>query len=262
MEAALIFQSGSAWHPGNDKMWGAKQVKAQALKKPFSNYLRDYLFLLAVAGGSVLLDQVTKWLVRTNLSFTEAWMPLDWLAPYVRIVHWKNTGAAFGLFRDGNLLFAILAIVVSLAIINYYPMLPRGAQFLRFALALQMGGAMGNLIDRITRGWVTDFVSVGALPVFNVADASITLGVVILLLPYLPELFGEINGSGLMRSAGALNRNRRQVEILQPEVEEPISLGLLEVLFAENPVIQRFMLQQKIRALRGRAFNRLGGSSR
>jgi signal peptidase II len=232
------------------------------LKKPLHKYLPDYLFLIAVAGGSILLDQVTKWLVRTNLDFTESWMPLDWLAPYVRIVHWKNTGAAFGLFRDGNLLFAILAVVVSLAIINYFPILPRRDRFLRFALALQMGGAIGNLLDRMARGWVTDFVSVGSLPVFNVADASITVGVVVILLPYLPDLISEINGSGLMRSANLLNRSRRQVEIPQPEVEEPVSLGLIEVLFAEMPVIQQFTTQQKIRSLRGRALNRLGGSSR
>jgi signal peptidase II len=189
-------------------------------------------------------------------------MPIEWLAPYVRIVHWKNTGAAFGLFRDGNVIFAILAVLVSLAIVNFFPVLPRADRYLRVALALQMGGAIGNLLDRLARGWVTDFVSVLQLPVFNVADASITLGVLIILVPYLPDLAREVDGSGLMRSANLLNRDRRQVEIRQPEFEEPVSLGLVEVLFADMPAIRRFTTRQKIRFLRERALNRAGGTSR
>ncbi len=245
----------------DDKMWGAKN-RLPRLKNDIRSFLPDYLFLLAVSGGTVALDQVTKWLVRANLSFTESWMPVDWLAPYFRIVHWKNTGAAFGLFRDGNAVFAILAVLVTLAIVNYFPVLPRTDRFLRAALALQMGGAIGNLLDRLARGWVTDFISVGQLPVFNVADASITLGVLIILVPYLPELFGEVNGSGLMRSANQLNRGRRRIAIPQPDFEEPVSLGLLEVLFAEWPIIRRFTTRQKIRSLRERALNRVPGTSR
>ena len=74
-----------------------------------------------------------------------------------------------------------MAIVVSLAILYYYPRVPAGQVPLRLALALQLGGAVGNLIDRLAMGTVTDFVSLGTFPVFNVADASISIGVAVLV---------------------------------------------------------------------------------
>jgi signal peptidase II len=75
-----------------------------------------------------------------------------------------------------------LAIVVSCVIIYYFPRVPREDWLLRLALALQLGGAVGNLVDRITEGYVTDFISVGMFPVFNIADASISIGVALLIL--------------------------------------------------------------------------------
>ncbi len=142
---------------------------------------RDYAVLLGLAGAVVALDQWTKYLVRTRLAFTESWSPWEWLAPYVRIVHWSNTGAAFGLFQSGGLLFTIVAFIVSLGILVYYPRVPASQVPLRLALSLQLGGAIGNLIDRLTQGTVTDFVSVGTFPVFNLADASISAGVAVLI---------------------------------------------------------------------------------
>jgi len=151
-------------------------------------YVRAYLVLALVAGLVVSLDQWTKALVRDSLSLGQSWMPLDWLAPYARIVHWYNTGVAFGMFQGQNLIFSILAILVSLAIIYYYPHIPENECLLRLALGLQLSGALGNLVDRITIGHVTDFISLGNFPVFNVADSSISVGVVLLLLSvYLQE---------------------------------------------------------------------------
>ncbi|RME89948.1 MAG: signal peptidase II [Anaerolineae bacterium] len=145
---------------------------------------RDYAFLVVVVGCIVFLDQWTKALVRENLPLGHTWLPksLDWLAPYARIVHWYNTGAAFGMFRDAGLVFTVLAFVVAAAILYYYPRIPADDWSLRVALGMQLGGALGNLIDRLTLGQVTDFLSVGSFPVFNLADASITLGVAVLLL--------------------------------------------------------------------------------
>jgi len=142
---------------------------------------RDYAVLLGLAGAVVALDQWTKYLVRTRLAFSESWSPWEWLAPYVRIVHWNNTGAAFGLFQSGGLVFTIVAFVVSLAILYYYPRVPASQVPLRLALSLQLGGAIGNLIDRLAQGTVTDFISVGTFPVFNLADASISAGVAVLI---------------------------------------------------------------------------------
>lgn len=146
-------------------------------------YFRDYLFLFLVAGAVVILDQWTKHQVRTSLPLGETWSPWPWLESYARIVHWKNTGAAFGMFQGMSNLFAILAVVVSGAIIYFYPQVPRTDWPIRLALGLQLGGALGNLIDRLAQeGHVTDFISLGSFPVFNVADASISIGVAILIL--------------------------------------------------------------------------------
>jgi signal peptidase II len=146
---------------------------------------RDYAFLLLIAGVVVALDQWTKWLVRENLPFQSTWLPpgLDWLQPYARIVHWHNRGAAFGMFQEAWVIFTVLAVVVIAAILFYFPRVPVEDWTLRLALGLQLGGASGNLIDRLVHeGRVTDFISVGTFPVFNIADSSISVGVVVLLL--------------------------------------------------------------------------------
>jgi len=145
-------------------------------------HLRDYAFLFTLAGIVIAIDQITKSLVRTHLALQEIWAPWRWLVPYARIVHWKNSGAAFGMLQGLGDIFTILAILVAVAIIYYFPQVSRDDWVLRLAMGFQLGGAIGNLIDRITSGYVTDFISIGTLPVFNVADASITMGVTILIL--------------------------------------------------------------------------------
>jgi len=144
-------------------------------------YLQAYLFLFPISFFLVALDQLTKTLVRSNLAFNELWMPVAWLAPYARFVNWHNTGAAFGIFQGMNGIFMALAGVIIILILIYFPMIPAADKYFRLALSLQMAGAMGNLIDRLIRGYVTDFISIGRFPVFNVADSCITMGVVVLL---------------------------------------------------------------------------------
>ena len=147
-------------------------------------FWRAYSTLLAIAAVVIALDQWTKWLVETRLPFQSSWLPdwLQWLAPYARIVHWNNSGAAFGSFQGGNTVFTILAVIVIGAILYYFPKVNAEDQTLRIAMGLQLGGAGGNLIDRLQAGRVTDFISVGSFPVFNVADSAISIGVVVLLL--------------------------------------------------------------------------------
>lgn len=148
------------------------------------NAVKNYWAIFTIAAVIVALDQWTKWLVRTNIQPGESWLPqsLLWLSPYARIVHWYNRGAAFGMFQQGNMVFTVLAFVVIAAIIYYYPQISHVDWPLRLAMSMQMGGALGNLIDRLTIGHVTDFISVGTFPVFNIADSSITVGCVVLLL--------------------------------------------------------------------------------
>ena len=154
-------------------------------------FVENYGLMFGIAGVIVALDQWTKWLVRTNIPSGTSWLPenLEWLSPYARIVNWHNTGAAFGMFQGGSLVFTVLAFIVIGAIIYYYPQVDKKDWPLRIAMGMQLAGALGNLIDRLTQdGRVTDFISVGKFPVFNVADSSITVGTVILLIGvYLQE---------------------------------------------------------------------------
>ena len=157
--------------------WDSYPLAEEILKK----HLKSYAFLLPITLVLVVLDQWTKTLVRTSLQFNEIWMPIEWLAPYVRFVNWHNTGAAFGIFQGMNGVFMILAFFIIAMILFYFPQIPPSDIYFRLALSLQMSGALGNLIDRLYRGYVTDFISVGKFPVFNVADSCITMGVVVLL---------------------------------------------------------------------------------
>jgi len=143
--------------------------------------VRKYFFLVGIAGVVIALDQWTKYLVRSRLEVGASWSPYDWLMPYARIINWNNTGAAFGLFKSWGLVITVIAILVSLAILYYFPRIPSAQVALRLAMSMQLGGAMGNLIDRLIHGTVTDFISVGSFPVFNVADACISIGVAILV---------------------------------------------------------------------------------
>ena len=150
----------------------------------FTQHWKDLLYLLIFASIIVGLDQLTKAWVRSNIPMGQDWLPpsLSWLSPFARLRHTFNFGAAFGLFQQGGMVFAVLAVIVSVLIISYFPSVSRQDWWLRVALSMQLGGAIGNLIDRIRFGSVTDFISVGNFAIFNIADASITVGVGILIL--------------------------------------------------------------------------------
>lgn len=149
----------------------------------FKKSLQSYWFLLIISGLIIILDQVSKSYIRANfVENVDMWAPWPWLLPYARIIHITNTGVAFGMFQGMNIVFAVLATIVALAIIYYYPRVAGEDWILRLALALQLAGAVGNLIDRIIQGYVTDFISAGTFAVFNIADASITVGVGVLIL--------------------------------------------------------------------------------
>ena len=145
-------------------------------------YLKSIRWLLVIAALIVVIDQLTKFFIRKYRVYGETWAPWDWMMPYVRLLYIHNTGAAFGMFKDANPVFMVLAVIVSAVIIYYYPHIPEEEKVIRFALSLQLAGAVGNLIDRIFFGRVTDFISVGNFAIFNVADSSITVGVIILLI--------------------------------------------------------------------------------
>jgi signal peptidase II len=155
---------------------------SKELEAGLAKFFKTYGLLFGMALVIIAIDQWTKYLVRTRLPFGAYWSPWDWLTPYARIVHWNNTGAAFGVFQGYGAVFSVLAILVSIAIIYYFPRVAVDDWPLRIALGLQLSGALGNLVDRLTVGQVTDFISVGSFAVFNVADSCITVGVIVLLV--------------------------------------------------------------------------------
>ena len=141
----------------------------------FSAWRAD-LLLAALILVVFITDQMTKAWVRASL-IEGASRPRE---GFLRITHVSNTGSAFGLFPNQTL-FLLIASLVGIAVLLIFFRRQAGRGFMvRASLGLQLGGAAGNLVDRITLGKVTDFIDVGAWPVFNLADASIVTGIVIL----------------------------------------------------------------------------------
>jgi signal peptidase II len=132
------------------------------------------LFILMV---TLAADQVSKALVRTNMHPGQSVPDLG----VFRLTYVTNSGSAFGLFPNQTFLLIIASFVgigVLLLILRAYP---GGGSLLTVSLGLQLGGATGNLVDRIRLGYVVDFIDVGWWPVFNLADSAIVVGLTTLL---------------------------------------------------------------------------------
>jgi signal peptidase II len=138
---------------------------------------RDTLFFLAVV-VVLALDQLTKAIVRSNLALGEA-LPEE---GFVRIVHVANTGAAFGILQGQTFFLTVTTFLGLAAILLYYLYPPMEHGLLRTALGLQLGGAIGNLTDRVRLGEVTDFIDFRYWPTFNVADSAIVIGVATIVI--------------------------------------------------------------------------------
>jgi signal peptidase II len=135
--------------------------------------------LLLLAASVFALDQLTKALIRNWLAEGQYW-PVG--AELIRISHYENSGAAFGILQGAGPLF-IVTTVIAIAVIGFT--IFRGNNYPRwftYALALILGGAIGNLADRLSRGSVTDFIDPTHYPAFNIADSAIVIGVATLLI--------------------------------------------------------------------------------
>jgi signal peptidase II len=132
------------------------------------------------------LDQITKQMVFLNLAHHESLR----LLPVFNLTHMRNTGAAFSMFSSASpLFFAGLGVVVSIGILWWLRRHPRGETLVAVALSLILGGALGNVIDRVYRGYVVDFLDfhIGECgwchwPAFNLADTGIVIGAGLLIL--------------------------------------------------------------------------------
>lgn len=148
-----------------------------------TNWFRRAWLVLVVAGIVILLDQWTKTLIRVSVPDYTSIRPIPALGDYLLFEHVRNYGAAFGILQNQGGFFIIIAIVVAVAILFYVRYLPTDQWVVRVLLGLQLGGAIGNVIDRFQQGYVTDFVKIGIpgvyyWPNFNVADSAIVIGVV------------------------------------------------------------------------------------
>lgn len=162
-----------------DEGAGSVPVEAAAERGPQA---LPYFFLLTVAMTVVFIDQVTKHLAQTSLSDGRF---VDLFGGLLRLDYTENTGAAFSVFRSGGSVFVLIAIVVSVGILVYYRRAASAARIVRIALGLILGGALGNLVDRVRLGYVVDFIDLRWWPVFNLADSAIVIGVALLLLSSL-----------------------------------------------------------------------------
>ena len=152
---------------------------------------QDVLFLLT-ALLIVAADQLSKMWIRANLAIGQSLFE----AGFFRITHVHNTGAAFGLFRGQSASLTVVAFVGIGVLLFYaflvYRRLPLLDNMLnRLALGLVFGGTIGNLIDRLRFGYVTDFIDFGFWPAFNIADSAITIGVIIFVYSSLRSLSGR-----------------------------------------------------------------------
>ena len=138
------------------------------------------LALFVIAAVVIAADRYTKNLARTYLPLHRSWNPIAWLDPIVTLTHIRNTGAAFGLFPNLGIVFVLVAVAVVVAIAVYYRQLATASWVLQLALGLQLGGAAGNMIDRIIYGYVIDFIDFRVWPVFNIADSSLVVGTILL----------------------------------------------------------------------------------
>ena len=143
---------------------------------------------LWLSAGIILLDQVTKQLVVKHLG----WFDVLPVMPHFNLVHMRNTGAAFSMLSGASpLLFIGIGIAVSIGILWWMRRNPSGQSLVAVALALILGGALGNIIDRATRGHVVDFLDFywgrWHFAAFNVADSAITVGAGLLILDMLLE---------------------------------------------------------------------------
>lgn len=185
-------QSDGSPEPAHATIGNSSTPKGRLTKTPkvIANGSRAftwYLLSLVV----VIIDQWTKWLAETKLTFHE---PVPVIEPFLNWTLAYNYGAAFSFLADAGgwqkWFFSGLALVMSLFLIVYLIKAPRKATLLSLGLALVLGGAVGNLIDRLLHGHVIDFIhvhnaDVWHYPIFNIADMGISIGVAMIVIDML-----------------------------------------------------------------------------
>lgn len=138
----------------------------------------NYLMMLAIATSVLFLDQLTKYAILRTM-FQEQSIPI--ISGVFHLTFVRNPGAAFSLFAHQTKFFIVVTVVVIALLLIYSRQLRGDSRWVRVALGLQLGGAVGNLIDRLRWGSVVDFLDFRVWPVFNLADSAIVVGSIILV---------------------------------------------------------------------------------
>jgi signal peptidase II len=161
--------------------------------------MRSRFYLLTA--GVLILDHLTKWLVRTQMDLHDA---IELIPNLLRLSYVRNSGVAFGLFADLQSVWkpyvlAGMAVIAVAVILVYSSRTPTNRVLLQVALAITMGGILGNFTDRVMHGFVVDFIEfhykeLFYWPTFNVADSAISIGIALLLVDTVknPELEEEL----------------------------------------------------------------------
>lgn len=151
-------------------------LNSNIMDKPSRKATRG-LLLIVIALVVIGLDQLTKYLVRVHMELGQS-IPSEGI---FRLTYTTNTGGAFGILSNQAFLLALVAIIGIAVFLVYLRYIPLQSTLLKIGLGLDLGGAIGNLIDRLRfDGKVTDFIDIGAWPVFNVADMSIVVGTIVI----------------------------------------------------------------------------------
>jgi signal peptidase II len=143
---------------------------------------RGVVIVLACVLTVLALDQLTKWWAVTTLASG----PIDVFGSTVQFALARNSGSAFSLFQGFTPVLAVVAVIIIVVLIRM--LRSASDRWTILGLALVLGGALGNLVDRLfrspgfLRGEVIDFISVGWWPTFNIADAALTVGVVLIIV--------------------------------------------------------------------------------
>lgn len=130
--------------------------------------------ILLLVFAVIIIDQLSKYYIETHMMIG---MSIPIIQDIFHITYILNPGAAFGLFEHQTIFFVAIAMSMVLGAMYFYPKIPKQYGLLRFGTGLMVGGAVGNVIDRIRTGYVVDFFDFRIWPIFNIADMGIVCGV-------------------------------------------------------------------------------------
>jgi signal peptidase II len=177
-----------------------------------------WVIFFGLAFGVVIVDQLAKAAVTSNLSPGES---IQVIGEYLRIVFGQNSGALFGLFKDNAAMFGIVSLVV-IALIVIYEARAGTSLYLTVTLGLLLGGAVGNMVDRLRLGYVVDFVDVGIgstrFYTFNVADSAISLAI---LLLFIAAIRPSLVDGGTRTAGDEAGKARRSPAPIAEDDEDP-----------------------------------------